>query len=144
MFPGWRERKTWVLTATTVNAVENKPRLDGIKKSKIKWNKGDLASACQQCRRAAVSCFIHIALHGREEASSSVRAEHCTMICDEVQLFFFLFFLRSAVVVFRSPPPSLSRRRAKEKRDPYQSAEISDECLRKYSGCFVSFLFHLK
>lgn len=35
--------------------------------------------------------------------------------------------------------PSLLRHREKKKGDPYQSAEISDECLRKYSGCFVSF-----
>jgi hypothetical protein len=51
-----------------------------------------LASACQQCRRAVVSCFIHIALHGGKKKKLETSAEEIHhRFCDEVQLFYFIF-----------------------------------------------------
>ena len=87
--------------------------------------------------------FSNIERTSAPSSSSSV-LQWC--YSDEIQLFLFLWS-SFCTILFHSLSipsplflPSLLRQREKEKKgDPYQSAEISDECLRKYSGRFVSF-----
>lgn len=103
-----------------------------------KRERNELLGCCQHCcRRVGVSCFIHrtrVTAATRRRRRSS-RLEH-RIICDEKPTVFVFFSSSSSLTCSSScgrsisPPPSCGSEKEKP-RDPYQSAEISDECFRE-------------
>lgn len=81
-----------------------------------------MAAACQQCARPSGCCVVFYSYRASRRERKKKKLFNKTVMRPNCFLFWLLWSL--------FPPLRAAVR--KEIRDPYQSAEISDECLRKY------------